>query len=86
MLPDDTRVFVEIIREIYIMNNLKAEILIEVDILISKRINIDFVSQSIFIDNYRELIVSINFRARSKLIKRIIKLSVKTIVLSRIII
>ena len=84
VLLDNTRVFIEIIREIYIINDLKTEILIKVDILILERINIDFASQSIFIDSYRELIVFINSRARSKSIKRIIKLSAKTIVSSHI--
>ena len=84
MLFNNTRVFIEIIREIHIVNDLKTEILIEADILISERINIDFVNQSIFIDSYRELIVSMNFRVYSKSIKRIIKLSIKTIVSPRI--
>ena len=42
VLFDNTRVFVEIIREIYIVDDLKAGMLIEVDILISKRIIINF--------------------------------------------
>ena len=86
ILFNNTRVFIKIIKEIYIINNLKTKIFIKIDILISKRINIDFVNQSIFIDNYRELIIFINSRTRSKSIKRIIKLFIKIIVLSRIII
>ena len=44
VLFNDIRVFINIIREIYIINNLKIKILIEVDILILKRINIDFIN------------------------------------------
>ena len=42
ILFNDTRVFIKIIKEIYIINDLKIEIFIEVDILILERINIDF--------------------------------------------
>ena len=84
VLFNNTRVFIEIIREIYIINDLKIKIFIEVNIFILKRINIDFVNQSIFIDNYRELIVFINSYAYSKSIKRIVKLSIKITILSRI--
>ena len=44
MLSNNTRVFIKIIKEIYIINNLEIKILIEIDILILKRINIDFVN------------------------------------------
>ena len=44
MLFNNTRVFIEITKEIYIINDLKIEIFIEVDILILERINIDFVN------------------------------------------
>ena len=44
MLSNDTRVFIEIIKEIYIINDLKIKILIEVDIFILERINIDFIN------------------------------------------
>ena len=42
VLSNDIRVFIEIIREIYIINDLKTKILIEIDILILERMNIDF--------------------------------------------
>ena len=42
VLPNGTRAFTQITREIYIVDNLKAGILIEADILIPKRIVIDF--------------------------------------------
>ena len=44
VLSNNTRVFIEIIKEIYIINNLKIEIFIEINILILERINIDFVN------------------------------------------
>ena len=44
MLFNDTRVFTKIIKEIYIINDLKIKIFIEIDILILERINIDFVN------------------------------------------
>ena len=43
VLKNNTRVFVKITREIYIVDNLKIRILIKFDILTSKRIVIDFV-------------------------------------------
>ena len=42
VLSNGTRAFVEIIREIHIIDNLKADMLIEADILTLKRIIIDF--------------------------------------------
>ena len=42
MLFNNIRIFIKIIKEIYIINDLKIEIFIEVDILILERINIDF--------------------------------------------
>ena len=44
VLLNNTRVFIEITKEIYIINDLKARILIEVDIFILERINIDFIN------------------------------------------
>ena len=44
VLSNGTRAFAEIIREIYIVDNLKTKMLIEVDILILKRIIINFVT------------------------------------------
>ena len=42
VLSNNIRAFIEITREIYIVDNLKANILIELDILILERIIIDF--------------------------------------------
>ena len=44
VLLDNIRVFIKIIKEIYIINDLKIKIFIKVDILILERINIDFVN------------------------------------------
>ena len=43
VLFDSTRTFIKIIRKIYIINNLKINILIDVDILTLERIIINFI-------------------------------------------
>ena len=43
VLSNETRTFIEITREIYIVNNLKTKMLIKADILILERIIIDFI-------------------------------------------
>ena len=63
VLPDDHRVFAQIIRKIHIVDDLKIEMFIEIDILISKRIIINFIIQVIKIDNYRNMAVLMNLRA-----------------------
>ena len=57
------------------MNNLKANILINSNILTSKRIIINFDTQLIIIESYQNITILINSRARSNSIKRIIKTS-----------
>ena len=42
MLSNNTRAFIEIKREIYIIDDLKIDILIEIDILTLKRIALNF--------------------------------------------
>ena len=84
MLFDDTRAFAQITREIHIVDDLKTDMLIEADILISERMIINFVTQNLSIDSCRDITVSINFRARSEPIKRTIKSSTRMILLSRI--
>ena len=44
MLFKNKRIFIEIIKKNYIVNNLKIRIFIEINIFILKRINIDFVN------------------------------------------
>ena len=75
VLSNDTRAFIQITREIYIVDNLKADMLIDSNILIFERIIIDFDTQLIIIDSYRSITISINSRARSNSIKRTIKTS-----------
>ena len=55
--------------------------LINSNILISKRIIIDFDTQLIIINSYRSITISINSRARSNLIKRTIKTSSRIVLL-----
>ena len=81
ILFDKTYAFVKITREIYIINNFKTRIFIEANIFILKRIIIDFATQFIKINNYQNIIISINSRARSEFIKRIMKLFNKMILL-----
>ena len=75
------RVFTQITREIHIIDNLKANILIDSNILISKRIIINFDIQLITIKSYRNITISINSRTRLDSIKRTIKTSSRIILL-----
>ena len=59
---------------------------IKTNIFILKIIIIDFVTQFIKINNYREIIILINFRARFEFIKRIVKLIFYIILFFRVII
>ena len=86
VLSNNNYIFAEITREIHIIDNLKIEILIEVNILTSKRIIINFTTQFIKIDNYRNIIIFINSYTRFEFIKRAIKSFNKIILLSYIII
>ena len=83
VLFNNTHVFAKIIREIHIIDDLKASIFIESNILTSKRIIINFAIQFIKIDNYRDIRISINSRARSELIKRTMKVFSRLILSSR---
>lgn len=85
VLFDNIRAFAQIIREIYIIHNFKANILIKANIFIFKKIIIDFVTQFIKINNCRKIIIFINFRTRFKFIKLIIKLISRIILSSHII-
>ena len=70
----------------YIVNDLKIEIFIEINIFILKRIIIDFAIQFIKINSCRNMIISMNSRARFEPIKRIIKLIIQITLTLRIII
>ena len=69
VLFDDIRVFAQITREIHIVNDFKINMFIEANILISKKIIINFITQFIKINNCREIIIFINFYTRFKFIK-----------------
>ena len=73
ILSNNTRALTQITREIYIVDNLKADMLINSNILTPKRIIIDFDTQLIIINSYRSITISMNSRARSNSIKRTIK-------------
>ena len=81
VLLNKTYTFAEIKREIHIVDNLKVGILIGSNILTPKRIVINFITQSIKIDSYRNIIISMNSRAYSKSIKRVIKFLSRIILL-----
>ena len=83
MLPNGSRAFAEITREIHIVDDLKAGILIELDIITPERININFTTQSIKIDSYRGIKVPIDSRARSEPIKRTVKSSSRIVLPAR---
>ena len=60
--------------------------LIEANIFTLKKMIIDFVIRFIKINNYREIIIFINFYTRFEFVKRIVKLIFYIILFSRIII
>ena len=82
---NDTYIFAEITREIHIIDNLKINIFININIFTSKRIIIDFATQSIKINNYRNIFILINSHTRFNLIKRIVKLLSRIILSPRVI-
>ena len=79
VLPDRTRAFAKITREIYVVDDLKVGILIGADILTPERIVIDFTTQSIKISSCRNMTVLIDSRARLEPIKRTVKLSTRMV-------
>ena len=84
VLFDNTRIFAQITREIHIVDDLKADMLIEADILTPKRMIIDFVTQFIKIGNCRDIVVPMNSCARFEPVKRTMKSLSKTILPPRI--
>ena len=79
VLSFDTRAFAKITREIHIVDNLKADMLIGADNLTPERMMIDFATQTITIDSCRSMAVPMNSRARSEPTKRIIKSSSRVV-------
>ena len=83
VLPDNTRAFAQITREIHVVDDLKAGMLIGADILTPKRMIIDFATQVIKIDSCRSMTVSMNSRARFEPIKRTVKSSARIVLSPR---
>ena len=79
VLPDGTRAFARITREIHIVDDLKAGMLIGADILTPERMVIDFATQSIKIGSCRDMTVPMDSRARSEPIKRTVKSSTRMV-------
>ena len=79
VLPDSTRAFAQITREIHVVDDLKAGMLIGADILTPERMVIDFATQSIKIGSCRDMTVPMDSRARSEPIKRTVKSSSRMI-------
>ena len=77
VLPDGTRVFAKITREIHVVDDLKAGMLIGSDILTPERMVLDFATQGIRIGSCRDMVVLMDSRARSEPIRRIVKSSKK---------
>ena len=77
VLPNGTRAFAKITREIYIVDDLKVGMLIGSDILTLERIVIDFIIQSIKISSYRDIIILIDSYTRLEPIRRIVKSSIR---------
>lgn len=79
VLPDGTRAFAKITREIHIVDDLKAGMLIGADILTPERMVIDFATQTITIGSCRNMAVPMDSRARSEPTKRIVKASSRVV-------
>ena len=77
VLPDGTRAFAQITREIHVVDDLNAGMLIGSDILTPERMVIDFATQSIRIGSCRGMTVPMDSRARSQPIKRTVKSAAK---------
>lgn len=75
VLPEGTRAFAKITREVHIVDDLKAGMLIGADILTPERMVIDFATQTITIGSCRSMAVPMDSRARSEPTKRTIKSS-----------
>ena len=82
-LPDGVACMAEITREIHVVSDLKAGMLIGSDILTPERMVIDFASQTIRIGSCKNMIIPMNSRARSSPIKRAIHASFRTILPAR---
>ena len=79
VLPDDTCAFTQITRKIHIIDNLKVGILIGADILTPERMIINFAIQNIRISSCRDIVVSMDSRARSEPVKRTVKSALRVI-------
>ena len=53
-----------LVREIYIVENLKATILLDIDILGSKKITLDFEKRILRISNYKEITIDLDIKLR----------------------
>ena len=73
VLPNGARAFAQITREIHIVDDLKAGMLIGADILTPERMVLDFATQSIRIGSCRDIVVPMDSRARSEPIKRAVR-------------
>ena len=69
VLFNNIRVFAQIKREIHIVDDFKVGMLIEANIFTLKKMIVDFITQFIKINNYRKIIILINFYARFEFIK-----------------
>lgn len=79
VLPEGTRAFAKITREVHIVDDLKAGMLIGSDILTPERMVIDFATQTITIGSCRSMAVPMDSRARSEPTKRVIKSSSRVV-------
>lgn len=69
-------------RQIYIVDNLKTNLLIDLDILGSKQIIVDYKRKLLTIDNYRDITISITITPSKDRVKRVVKAHQAIIVLS----
>ena len=73
VIVDDNFVIVIFIKNVYIVDDLKAKMLLNNDILKSKQIVLNIVKKKLIIDNCQNMIVKLTIVNRETSIKRIIR-------------
>lgn len=74
-------VLVSITREIHLMNNLKMNMLINIDILVSKRMILNMSHKILFIESCEKIEIEINVKVRKNVnIRRIVRVKDRTVI------
>ncbi len=84
-LSNNTSAVAFLQRKVYLMNDLKMKMLIDIDILSSKRIQLNLNARILQIDSCQDIIVKINIVTRKEInLKRIVRSRGKIIVSSHV--